>query len=53
MEYRKTFLKRTPTVPENLSALDRCPPYRDLLIMAKHDEDQVKACIIYVHDTAN
>ena len=26
--YSKTCLKRTPTVQKNLSALDRCPPYR-------------------------
>ena len=27
-KYSKTCLKWTPTGPENLSALDRCPPYR-------------------------
>ena len=35
--YSKTCLKQTPTGPENLSALDRCPPYRGSVRFAWYD----------------
>ena len=34
----KTCLKRTPSGPENLSSLDRCPPYRGYIRFEQYDE---------------
>ena len=35
--YSKTCLKPTPTGPENLSALVRCPPYRGYVRFEQYD----------------
>ena len=37
LNYSKTCLKRIPTGPENLSALDRCPPYSGSVSFAWYD----------------
>ena len=36
--YSKTCLRRTPTGPENLSALDRCPPYKGYVRFEQYDQ---------------
>ena len=46
--YSKICLKRTTTGPENLSALDRCLPYRGYAIFEKYDQLVLLKYSIYI-----